>query len=53
MKRITAALVALALSLSAASAFASCTSHTILGPRGQMLFCTTCCYGSSCNTTCF
>ena len=34
-------------------ALASCTTQTITTPDGQVIICTTCCYGSQCNTTCF
>ena len=33
-------------------AFARCTTSTIFMPDGRIMFCTTCCYGGSCTTTC-
>ena len=44
-----AALLALAMS---GPALASCITQTIFGPGGKMTICTTCCYGTSCTTTC-
>jgi len=32
--------------------WASCTTHTFL-VNGRFTTCTTCCFGSMCNTTCF
>ena len=32
-------------------AYASCTTHTYF-INGRSVICTTCCYGSFCNTTC-
>jgi hypothetical protein len=39
--------------LLASAAWAACSTHTIFMPRGTMITCTTCCYGSSCHTSCF
>jgi hypothetical protein len=36
----------------ASAAAAYCTTHTIYSP-GKIMFCTTCCYGGFCTTTCF
>jgi hypothetical protein len=49
-----AALVTLALTLTlAGNAAASCQSHTILNlSTGTYTYCTTCCYGGYCTTTC-
>ena len=33
-------------------ALAACTSNTVMTPDGRMLFCTTCCTGNQCQTTC-
>ena len=44
MKRL---ILALALAMAASSVYAACTYHYINGKT-----CTTCCYGSSCTTTC-
>ena len=53
MKKLLAA-TALALAVLAyhAEVHASCRTHTIY-QDGRMLMCTTCCYGSMCNTSCF
>lgn len=32
--------------------WANCTTHTYTS-NGRIVTCTTCCYGSSCNTNCF
>lgn len=36
----------------ATSVYAACSTHTYF-VNGKMVVCTTCCTGSSCNTTCF
>jgi len=36
----------------AGMAYASCTSHSFCDNQGRCTFCTTCCYGGSCHTTC-
>jgi hypothetical protein len=33
-------------------AYAACTTHTYF-VNGRMVMCQTCCYGSSCTTTCY
>ncbi len=48
MKYIVGLLLAGAVTL----AWAQCTTHTYFY-NGRMVTCTTCCYGSSCNTNCF
>ena len=40
------------LALSSLSLWAACHTETIMY-QGRMITCTTCCYGSSCNTNCF
>ena len=35
-----------------APALAACTTQTVMLPDGRMMFCTTCCQGGICNTTC-
>ena len=54
MLRTLSALLVLAVVLLAqvTPALASCTSHTYF-LNGRIVLCTTCCYGSSCSTTCF
>ena len=52
MKRLIAAIVLL-LAVTVQQAEAACSTHTITLPDGRMLMCTTCCFGNSCNTTCF
>ena len=38
----------------AGNASASCQSHTILNlGTGTYTYCTTCCYGGQCSTTCY
>ena len=37
----------------AGNAAASCQYHTYTYPNGRMVTCTTCCYGSICNTNCY
>lgn len=49
MKKI---IVGIWLSMVATLVYASCTTHTIM-QGGRMMTCTTCCYGSNCNTTCY
>ena len=48
MKKI---IIAIALSLSASAVYAACTTSTIMS-GGRTVFCTTCCYGGNCTTTC-
>lgn len=45
-------ILAAALAISPVLAWASCSTHTYF-INGKMVTCTTCCYGSNCNTTCF
>ena len=45
-------IIALATMAVAGSVYAACTTHTI-NSGGRIVTCTTCCYGGSCNTTCF
>ena len=45
-------LIALAMLLYAAVAWANCTSYTIMGPGGKIVFCTQCCYSGNCTVTC-
>ena len=53
MKRfLTAAAIAFAVLAYHAEVHASCRIHTIY-QDGRVLSCTTCCYGSMCNTSCF
>lgn len=50
IRNLTAALMA---GLFATAAYASCRTHTIVTGSGQMITCTTCCYGNgNCTTTC-
>jgi uncharacterized membrane protein YhaH (DUF805 family) len=51
VKKLLAILV-LAWLLIAHAAWAGCTTHTVWGPNGQFITCTTCCYGAICNTYC-
>lgn len=44
--------IATILALTATAAYASCVTNTVVGPRGQMVICTTCCLNGSCTTTC-
>lgn len=30
----------------------ACTYSTLSGPNGKTIYCTTCCVGNICNTTC-
>jgi hypothetical protein len=46
------AVLAVTVLLQAAPALASCTYHTYT-VNGRMVSCTTCCYGSMCNTNRF
>lgn len=47
-------ILALALLIAGTSAaYALCTTNTIYGPNGRVTMCTTCCYGTSCTTTCY
>jgi len=48
-KLVTAVLLALFVS---GPAWATCTTNTLLLPDGRMMFCTTCCSGGNCTTTC-
>lgn len=41
-----------ALAISPVLAWASCTTHSYW-INGKYVTCTTCCFGSNCNTTCF
>lgn len=34
------------------AAFAACQTHSVMSPGGKIVFCTTCCYGGHCSTTC-
>ena len=54
MKRIIAALAITTalLAFNSTAAFASCSQHTIY-QDGRIIICSTCCFGSNCNTTCF
>jgi len=45
-------LIAAILALTTSAAYAACVTNTVIGPRGQMTICTTCCYGNNCTTTC-
>lgn len=46
-------MAALMAGLFATAAYASCRTHTIVTGSGQMITCTTCCYGNgNCTTTC-
>ena len=52
MRRAFAIVVlAAAILCQAVPVYASCTTHTYW-LNGQMIMCTTCCFGSYCNTTC-
>jgi hypothetical protein len=51
-RRLAFLVLALLLALAPLTAWASCTNNTIFGPNGKVTFCTTCCYGGSCTTTC-
>ncbi len=44
--------IAAILALTTSAAYAACVTNTVIGPRGQLTICTTCCYGSNCTTTC-
>lgn len=44
-------LIALWLASTATMSYAACTYNNYCGPNG-CVYCTTCCYGGSCNTTC-
>lgn len=46
------ALIGIWLATVAAMAWANCTTSTYTY-NGRMVTCTTCCFGSSCNTNCF
>jgi hypothetical protein len=39
--------------LFATAVYASCTSTTIVGPRGDVTICQTCCYQGQCTTVCY
>ena len=45
-------LIAIALLLYTTAVWANCTTHTIVTDT-RTVICTTCCYGTSCTTTCF
>lgn len=45
-------LIAIWALTTAGMVWASCTSHTFCDNRGRCSFCTTCCYGGNCTTTC-
>lgn len=51
-KIVLGMITAAAIFTQTAPAFASCTTHTYM-LDGRFVTCTTCCYGSNCNTTCF
>jgi len=44
--------IGLLFSLVASVAYAACSTHTYF-VNGRYVTCTTCCYGSNCNTNCF
>ncbi len=44
-------LIALWLAATATLSYAACSYSSYCGANG-CVYCTTCCYGSSCNTTC-
>ena len=44
-------LIALWLAVTAPLVYATCTYSNYCGPNG-CVYCTTCCYGNQCNTTC-
>lgn len=47
------ALIAMLLLAIAGAAYAACRTHTIIGPNGQMIICTTCCDSrGNCNSFC-
>ena len=48
MKKI---IIGVALALSAGVVYANCVTNTVIS-GGRMTVCTTCCYGTSCTTTC-
>lgn len=50
MKKV---LIGVWLAAAATMTWASCSSHTIWQPNGQVIMCTTCCNFGSCTTTCF
>ena len=45
-------IVGMLFSLVATAVWAACTTHTYY-MNGRYVTCTTCCYGSNCNTNCF
>lgn len=45
-------IIATVLALATSAAYAACVTNTVIGPRGQMVICTTCCLNGSCTTTC-
>jgi hypothetical protein len=45
-------LIAIWALTTAGMVWASCTTHNYCDNRGRCTFCTTCCYGGSCTTTC-
>lgn len=44
-------MIALALAVTSAAAYAACTTHTYV-VNGRIVTCTTCCFGSNCTTNC-
>lgn len=44
-------IIAIWLAATATMSYAACTYNNYCGPNG-CVYCTTCCYGSTCNTTC-
>lgn len=46
------AIIATYLAMLATTTWAACTTHTVMS-NGRTVTCTTCCYGSSCTTSCF
>lgn len=52
MRKILIAFAAMAGVMAPVVAFAQCTTHTYY-VNGKYTTCTTCCYGSQCNTNCY
>lgn len=44
---------ALWLAVTAPFVYATCTYHTYCDNSGRCVNCTTCCYGSNCQTNCY
>lgn len=44
--------IAAILALTATTAYAACVTNTVVGPKGNITICTTCCLNNSCTTTC-